>query len=99
MHVVYVNDTWLNATASGWKAGINFCCGLSVGLIIHGVTGERRAANADITYGTNNDSALPARQPWSPEPDGGAGVITPSWTVDSILIDEHAPLIISGEER
>ena len=80
--------------------------GLSVGLIIHGVTGEERRAayNADITYGTNNefgfdylrDNMVTYKEQMVQR--GHYYAIVDE--VDSILIDEaRTPLIISGEGR
>ena len=56
VHVVTVND-YLAKRDSEWMGKLYKFLGLSVGLIIHGVTGEERRAayNADITYGTNNE--------------------------------------------
>ncbi|MBQ1385153.1 MAG: preprotein translocase subunit SecA, partial [Firmicutes bacterium] len=56
VHVVTVND-YLASTQSEWMGKIYTFLGLSVGCIVHGLTGEQRKAayNADITYGTNNE--------------------------------------------
>ena len=56
VHIVTVND-YLARRDSEWMGKVHRFMGLSVGLIVHGLTGaERRAAYAaDITYGTNNE--------------------------------------------
>ena len=56
VHVVTVND-YLARRDTQWMGKIYRFLGLSVGCIVHGLTGdERRAAYAcDITYGTNNE--------------------------------------------
>ena len=80
--------------------------GLSVGLIVHGLTPqERRAAyQADITYGTNNefgfdylrDNMVRYQEELVQRPLSYAIIDE----VDSILIDEaRTPLIISGQMR
>ena len=78
--------------------------GLSVGLIVQGIDGDarRRAYNADITYGTNNEYGFDyLRDNMVTYKDnmvqrGHAFAIVDE--VDSILIDEaRTPLIISGK--
>ena len=78
--------------------------GLSVGLIVHGLTNdERRAAYAaDVTYGTNNEMGFDylrdnmALYKADMVQRGHAFAIVDE--VDSILIDEaRTPLIISGQ--
>ncbi len=103
VHIVTVND-YLAKRDSEWMGKIHRFLGLSVGLIVHGLTSEERRAAyaADITYGTNNElgfdylrdnmavykSELVQR--------GHAFAIVDE--VDSILIDEaRTPLIISGK--
>ena len=56
VHIVTVND-YLARRDSEWMGKVHRFMGLSVGLIVHGLTNdERRAAyNCDITYGTNNE--------------------------------------------
>ena len=56
VHVVTVND-YLARRDSEWMGKVYNYLGLSVGLIVHGITQEQRKAayNADITYGTNNE--------------------------------------------
>ncbi|MBQ6259982.1 MAG: preprotein translocase subunit SecA [Firmicutes bacterium] len=102
VHVVTVND-YLASTQSEWMGKIYTFLGLSVGCIVHGLTGEQRKAayNADITYGTNNEfgfdylrdnMAIYASQQLQRELN--FAIVD---EVDSILIDEaRTPLIISG---
>ena len=56
VHVVTVND-YLARRDAEWMGQIYSFLGLTVGVIVHGLTtSERRAAYAcDITYGTNNE--------------------------------------------
>ena len=56
VHIVTVND-YLARRDSEWMGKVYRFMGLSVGLIVHGLTNEERQAayNADITYGTNNE--------------------------------------------
>ena len=56
VHIVTVND-YLAKRDSEWMGKVYRFMGLSVGLIVHGLTkAERKAAyEADITYGTNNE--------------------------------------------
>ena len=103
VHVVTVNE-YLAKRDSEWMGKVYRYMGLSVGLVIPGMSpAERRVAYAaDITYGTNNElgfdylrdnmaiykSELVQR--------GHAFAIVDE--VDSILIDEaRTPLIISGK--
>ncbi|MBE6914661.1 MAG: preprotein translocase subunit SecA [Ruminococcaceae bacterium] len=102
VHIVTVND-YLAKRDSEWMGKVHRFLGLSVGLIIHGLTGdERRAAyGADITYGTNNEMGFDylrdnmAIYKQSMVQRGHRFAIVDE--VDSILIDEaRTPLIISG---
>ena len=103
VHVVTVNE-YLAKRDSEWMGKVYRYMGLSVGLIIPGMTSDerRKAYAADITYCTNNElgfdylrdnmaiykSELVQR--------GHAFAIVDE--VDSILIDEaRTPLIISGQ--
>ena len=103
VHVVTVND-YLAKRDSEWMGKVHRYMGLTVGLVIPGMTGAQRreAYAADITYCTNNElgfdylrdnmaiykSELVQR--------GHAFAIVDE--VDSILIDEaRTPLIISGK--
>jgi len=102
VHVVTVND-YLAKRDSEWMGKIYNFLGLSVGLIVHGLSNEqrRKAYACDITYGTNNEfgfdylrdnmviykSDIVQRELHYAIVD----------EVDSILIDEaRTPLIISG---
>ena len=102
VHVVTVND-YLARRDTQWMGKIYRFLGLSVGCIVHGLTGdERRAAYAcDITYGTNNefgfdylrDNMVVYREQMVQRALNYAIIDE----VDSILIDEaRTPLIISG---
>ncbi|MDD4319095.1 MAG: preprotein translocase subunit SecA [Candidatus Peribacteraceae bacterium] len=101
VHVVTVND-YLARRDATWMGMLYKALGMSVGVIVHGLsTDERRAAYAaDITYGTNNEFGFDylrdnmatsvARQVQR----GLHYAIVDE--VDSILIDEaRTPLIIS----
>ena len=102
VHIVTVND-YLARRDSEWMGKVHRFMGLSVGLIVHGLTSdERRAAYAaDITYGTNNELGFDylrdnmAIYKQQMVQRGHAFAIVDE--VDSILIDEaRTPLIISG---
>ena len=103
VHVVTVND-YLAKRDSEWMGKVYRFLGLSVGLIVHGITNEQRRAayQADITYGTNNefgfdylrDNMVTYKEQMVQR--GHYYAIVDE--VDSILIDEaRTPLIISGE--
>ena len=103
VHIVTVND-YLARRDSEWMGKIHRFMGLSVGLIVHGLTSaERREAYAcDITYGTNNEMGFDylrdnmALYKENMVQRGHAFAIVDE--VDSILIDEaRTPLIISGQ--
>ena len=103
VHIVTVND-YLARRDSEWMGKVHRFLGLSVGLIVHGLTNaERRAAyNCDITYGTNNEMGFDylrdnmAIYKEEMVQRGHAFAIVDE--VDSILIDEaRTPLIISGQ--
>lgn len=102
VHVVTVND-YLARRDAEWMGKVYEFLGLSVGVIVHGLSfEERRAAYmADVTYGTNNEFGFDYLR--------DNMVVDPSQLVqrelnyaivdevDSILIDEaRTPLIISG---
>ena len=102
VHVITVND-YLAKRDSEWMGKVYRFLGLSVGLVIHGMTPEqkREAYLADITYGTNNefgfdylrDNMAIYKQNMCQRGHNFAIVDE----VDSILIDEaRTPLIISG---
>lgn len=103
VHIVTVND-YLASRDSEWMRPVYEFCGLSVGLIVHGMNYEERrhAYHCDITYGTNNeygfdylrDNMVVAAEHMVQRPLNFAIIDE----VDSILIDEaRTPLIISGE--
>ena len=103
VHIVTVND-YLARRDSEWMGKVHRFLGLSVGLIVHGLTNaERRDAyNCDITYGTNNEMGFDylrdnmALYKNDMVQRGHAFAIVDE--VDSILIDEaRTPLIISGQ--
>ena len=103
VHVVTVND-YLARRDSEWMGKVHRFMGLTVGLIVHGLTGdERRAAyGSDITYGTNNELGFDylrdnmALYKRDMVQRGHSFAIVDE--VDSILIDEaRTPLIISGQ--
>jgi preprotein translocase subunit SecA len=102
VHVVTVND-YLARRDAAWMGKLYNFLGLSVGVIVHGLTDQERqdAYSADVTYGTNNEfgfdylrdnmkfyeNQLVQRQHRFAIVD----------EVDSILVDEaRTPLIISG---
>jgi preprotein translocase subunit SecA len=102
VHVVTVNDYLANRDAD-WMGRIYRFLGLTVGVIVHGLSqAERqRAYGSDITYGTNNefgfdylrDNLVYEATDMVQRPHNFAIVDE----VDSILIDEaRTPLIISG---
>ena len=103
VHIVTVND-YLARRDSEWMGKVHRFMGLSVGLIVHGLTAkERREAYAcDITYGTNNEMGFDylrdnmALYKENMVQRGHVFAIVDE--VDSILIDEaRTPLIISGQ--
>ena len=103
VHIVTVND-YLAKRDSEWMGKVYRYLGLSVGLIVHGLTNAQRreAYAADITYGTNNEMGFDylrdnmAIYKTQMVQRGHAFAIVDE--VDSILIDEaRTPLIISGE--
>jgi len=102
VHIVTVND-YLARRDAEWMGQIYSFLGLTVGVIVHGLTDdERRAAYAcDITYGTNNEFGfdylrdnMKYRFEDMVHRDFHYAIVD---EVDSILIDEaRTPLIISG---
>ena len=102
VHVVTVND-YLARRDAQWMSPLYNFLGLSIGIIVHGLTDEQRqeAYGSDIAYGTNNefgfdylrdnmkfDSAQFVQR------ELNFAIVD---EVDSILIDEaRTPLIISG---
>lgn len=105
VHVVTVNDYLANRDAE-WMGKVYQFLGLSVGVIVNGITNEeRRAAYAcDITYGTNNeygfdylrDNMVLYKEDMVQRPLHYAIIDE----VDSVLVDEaRTPLIISGSSN
>ena len=102
VHVITVND-YLARRDSQWMGRVYKFLGLSVGLIVYGLSFEEKKAAyaADITYGTNNEFGFDyLRDNMAVRPE--FMVQRPLFycivdEVDSILIDEaRTPLIISG---
>ena len=103
VHIVTVND-YLARRDSEWMGKIHRFLGLSVGLIVHGLSSEERRAAyaADITYGTNNELGFDYLRDnmavYKSELVQRGHVFAIVDEVDSILIDEaRTPLIISGK--
>jgi len=103
VHVITVND-YLAKRDRDEQGKIHEFLGLSVGVIVHGLSQEERqeAYACDITYGTNNefgfdylrDNMVVYKEERVQRPLNFSIVDE----VDSILIDEaRTPLIISGE--
>ncbi len=102
VHIVTVND-YLARRDSEWMGRIYKFLGLSVGLIVHGLSSEERRKSyaADITYGTNNEFGfdylrdnMVIYKNDMVQRELNYAIID---EVDSILIDEaRTPLIISG---
>jgi preprotein translocase subunit SecA len=102
VHVVTVND-YLARRDSEWMGRIFNFLGLTVGVVVHGVTDQERKAayRADITYGQNNEFGfdyLRDNMKFNIEDyvqrEHNFAIVD---EVDSILIDEaRTPLIISG---
>ena len=103
VHIVTVND-YLAKRDSEWMGKIHRFLGLSVGLIVHGLSSEERRAAyaADITYGTNNELGFDYLRDnmavYKTELVQRGHIFAIVDEVDSILIDEaRTPLIISGK--
>ncbi|MBR4868359.1 MAG: preprotein translocase subunit SecA [Clostridia bacterium] len=103
VHIVTVND-YLATRDSEWMGKVYTYLGLTVGLIVHGLTNDQRRESyaADITYGTNNEMGFDYLRDnmvvdlSHKVQRGHAFAIVDE--VDSILIDEaRTPLIISGQ--
>ena len=103
VHIVTVND-YLAKRDSEWMGKLYRFMGLSVGLIIHGMTKEDKKAayDADITYCTNNELGfdylrdnMVIYKEQKVQREHNFAIVD---EVDSILIDEaRTPLIISGQ--
>ena len=103
VHVVTVND-YLAKRDSEWMGKVYRYMGLSVGLVIPGMTGAQRreAYAADITYCTNNELGFDYLRDnmaiYKSELVQRGHYFAIVDEVDSILIDEaRTPLIISGK--
>ncbi len=102
VHVVTVND-YLARRDARWMEPIYHFLGMTVGVIVHGLTDEERQAayNSDITYGTNNEFGFDYLRDNMKydisqyvQRELNFAIVD---EVDSILIDEaRTPLIISG---
>ena len=102
VHVVTVND-YLAKRDAEWMGQIYKYLGLSVGVIVHGVTDQQRKESygCDVTYGQNNEFGfdyLRDNMKFGLEDyvqrEHHFAIVD---EVDSILIDEaRTPLIISG---
>ncbi len=103
VHVITVND-YLARRDQEWMGKVYNYLGLSVGVIVHGISiaDRRKAYNADITYGTNNEFGfdylrdnMVIRKEELVQRELNYSIVD---EVDSILIDEaRTPLIISGQ--
>ena len=103
VHIVTVND-YLAKRDSEWMGKIYRFMGLSVGLIVHGMTNDekREAYAADITYCTNNELGFDYLRDnmviYAEKRVQRGHNFAIVDEVDSILIDEaRTPLIISGQ--
>lgn len=102
VHIVTVND-YLARRDSEWMGKIYEFMGLSVGLIVHGMSSSQRKKSyaSDIVYGTNNEFGfdylrdnMVIYKEDIVQRELNYAIID---EVDSILIDEaRTPLIISG---
>jgi preprotein translocase subunit SecA len=102
VHVVTVND-YLARRDAQWMGPVYQFLGMTVGVIVHGLTDEERQASygSDITYGTNNEFGFDYLRDNMKfdlkdyvQRELNYAIVD---EVDSILIDEaRTPLIISG---
>ncbi|HEX9051393.1 MAG TPA: preprotein translocase subunit SecA, partial [Anaeromyxobacter sp.] len=102
VHVVTVND-YLARRDAEWMGRLYRYCGLTTGVIVHGLTDQERqeAYGSDITYGQNNEFGfdylrdnMKFRLQDYVQRELNFAIVD---EVDSILIDEaRTPLIISG---
>ena len=103
VHVVTVND-YLAKRDAEWMGQVHRALGLTVGVVLNGMTSEERqeAYNCDITYVTNNELGfdylrdnMVVRHEDLVQRELNYAIVD---EVDSILIDEaRTPLIISGQ--
>ncbi|HEV7254174.1 MAG TPA: preprotein translocase subunit SecA [Mesorhizobium sp.] len=102
VHVVTVND-YLARRDAEWMGKVYNFLGLSVGVIVHGISDEQRrqAYACDVTYGTNNELGfdylrdnMKYDRAQMVQRGHHYAIVD---EVDSILVDEaRTPLIISG---
>jgi len=102
VNIITVND-YLATRDARWMSPIYNFLGMSVGVIVHGLTDEQRqsAYNSDITFGTNNEFGFDYLRDNMKynisqyvQRELNYAIVD---EVDSILIDEaRTPLIISG---
>jgi len=102
VHIVTVND-YLAKRDAQWMGPLYEFLGMSVGVIVHGLTDEERQVsyNSDITYGTNNEFGFDYLRDnmkydlsQFAQRELNFAIVD---EVDSILVDEaRTPLIISG---
>jgi preprotein translocase subunit SecA len=102
VHLITVND-YLAKRDAEWMGQLYNFLGLSVGVVVHGLTDEERqqAYGCDITYGTNNEFGfdylrdnMKFYKEQLVQRELNFCIVD---EVDSILIDEaRTPLIISG---
>ncbi len=102
VHVVTVND-YLARRDAEWMGRLYRYCGLTTGVIVHGLTDKERqdAYHSDITYGQNNEFGfdylrdnMKFRLQDYVQGELNYAIVD---EVDSILVDEaRTPLIISG---
>jgi len=102
VHVITVND-YLAKRDSDWMGKVYKYLGLSVGLVIHGIShADKKAAySCDITYGTNNEFGfdylrdnMVTYKDQMVQRELNYAIVD---EVDSILVDEaRTPLIISA---
>jgi preprotein translocase subunit SecA len=102
VHLITVND-YLATRDAEWMGRIYGFLGLTVGVIVHGLTDEERRDSyaCDVTYGTNNEFGfdylrdnMKYRLEDMVQREFNYGIVD---EVDSILVDEaRTPLIISG---
>ncbi len=103
VHVVTVND-YLARRDSEWMGKVYRFLGLTVGVILHGLTDEERQVSygSDVTYGTNNEFGFDYLRD-NMKFHSSQFVQRPLNfcivdEVDSVLVDEaRTPLIISGQ--
>ena len=102
VHIITVND-YLARRDSEWMGKVYGFLGLSVGIIVHGLTDDQRQEGygSDITYGTNNEFGFDYLRDNMKFEHAGCVQRPHHYSivdeVDSILVDEaRTPLIISG---